>query len=386
MLKRLAKLSKSESFFLFGARGTGKTTLVKELFLDQKTIHLDLLDPKLYLELSLEPASLKQQISANLDISRVIIDEVQKIPALLDVVHQVIESPRKIQFILTGSSARKLKRGGANLLAGRAFVYNLFPLCESELENLFSLEEVLSYGSLPKVFQLKSETDKQEFLRAYTNTYLREEILQEQLIRKLEPFQRFLPIAAQVSGELINFNKISKDVGVASQTIENYFHILEDTLLGFFLPAYHPSIRKQENKSSRFYLFDLGVKRALSNRLEVPLKPGNYEYGKAFEHIVVQELYRLSQYLKKDYRLYHYRTQAGLEVDIVLERPGKKLVLIEIKSTTQIRADHLKHICSIKDDLKADAFCLSQDDTHKLIDGVRCLPWQDGLRELFMNS
>ena len=238
---RLCKLPKSHSFFLFGARGTGKTSLLHECLKGKKTMWIDFLDQKIEDRYARNPGLLFDElVETHRDIEWVIIDEVQRVPQILNTVHRIIENKDwKPPFIaLTGSSARKLKRGGANLLAGRAFVKNLYPLTHLELGEAFDLEQVLNFGSLPKIFSfdgLEDATGPSDFLTSYALTYLKEEVWAEHLIEQIEPFRLFLEIAAQTSGQIINFAKIARDVNVDEKTVKKYFQILEDTLLGFIL-------------------------------------------------------------------------------------------------------------------------------------------------------
>lgn len=260
MYSRLVKLIHKHSFFLFGPRGTGKSTLLKERFPLESTLWLDLLDSKIEEELASDPSRLYTIVKGQPEaITHIVIDEIQKIPKLLDEVHRLIEEKLGKVFILTGSSARKLKRGAANLLAGRAFVYHLFPLSYLELKDSFNLETALHWGSLPKIFLLESSEEREAYLRAYTTTYLKEEIVDEQLIRKLPPFRRFLEVAAQCNGKIVNYANIAKDVGVDEKTIKEYFSILEDTMIGFFLEPFHSSFRKRLVEKPKFYFFDTGV-------------------------------------------------------------------------------------------------------------------------------
>jgi len=383
MISRTVNLPKTQSFFLFGARGTGKTTLIKRRYLDEKCLNIDLLKSKAYTDLSLDPGLLRKQIQAQEDIASVIIDEVQRIPALLDEVHALIEDYPDIQFILTGSSARKLKRGGANLLAGRAQVHHLHPLTSAELDERFDLDSALMWGSLPRLLRLKEKIDRVEFLRAYSTTYLREEVLQEQLVRKLEPFQRFLPIAAQMSGKLLNYASIARDVGVAPATVENYFHILTDTLIGYFLPAYHPSIRKQERTAPKYFLFDTGVMRALAGHLESDIQPGTSYYGELFEQFIVQEVIKQSSYKRRDDRFFFYKADSGLEIDLIISRSTSEDIFIEIKSTERVTESHVRHLNRITEDFPtAKFYCFSQDKTLKQVGNVRCIHWAQGLNEI----
>ncbi len=383
MFKRSIRLPGTSSFFLFGPRGTGKTRLLKEHFSPRRTLTLDLLDPETFQTLSLRPKSLVEQLEALPKTTRwVVIDEVQKLPSLLDVVHQQIEKGR-FKFALTGSSARKLKHGGANLLAGRAFVYHLFPLTARELGRAFSLSSALRWGTLPRLFSLKSDEDKRDYLRGYAHAYLQEEITQEQVVRRLDPFRRFLFIAAQMSGQIVNFAKIAREAGTTVPTVQSYFQILEDTLIGFLLDSFHESVRKRQRENPKFYFFDTGVLRALNNTLSVDLPPHTYAFGVAFEHFVINEIQRLQSYGKKDYRFSYLRTKDGVELDLIIERPGRKRALVEIKSTERLGPEDVRALKRLSPDIpNSEAFCLSRDPVVKTIDGIRCLPWPRGLEEL----
>jgi uncharacterized protein len=382
MVTRIIQFSSKNSFFLFGARGTGKTHLLKERYADTSW-YIDLLNPEEARKYLLQPTLLVQELAARKPKPEwIIIDEVQKAPGLLDLVHQRIETDKQ-KFILCGSSARKLKRGAANLLAGRAFVYNLYPLTAKEIGGQFSLHEALQWGTLPKLLEYTNSDDKKEFLRAYANTYLKEEILQEQIIRNLEPFQRFLPIAAQMAGKVINYSNIALDAGTSVPTIQSYFQILEDTLLGFTLPQFHESIRKRQRSNPKFYFFDSGIQRALSDELNVSINPRTFQYGHFFEHFVINEINRLQSYYRKDYRLSYILTAAGVEIDLIIERPGLKRAAIEIKSTTQVRKGDLRGLLSLGRDIPhCDLYCFSLDPIPKVIEGIHCLPWYAGLEEL----
>ncbi len=380
MVNRIIQFSGKNSFFLFGPRGTGKTHLLKKRYASDGHWYIDLLNPELVRKYLLQPSVLVQELAARKPVPEwVIIDEVQKVPALLDLIHQRIESDKQ-KFILSGSSARKLKRGAANLLAGRAFVYNLYPLTAKEIGDGFDLEEALNWGTLPKLLDLPDKQDKKEYLRAYANTYLREEILQEQIIRNLVPFQRFLSVAAQIAGKVINYSKIALDAGTSGPTIQSYFQILEDTLLGFTLPQFHESIRKRQRSNPKFYFFDSGIQRALSDELNTTMHPRTSHYGHAFEQFVINEINRLQSYYRKDYRLSYVRTGAGVEIDLIIERPGLKRAAVEIKSSSIISKDDLRGLLSLGRDIpNCELFCFSNDPAPKIIEGVHCMPWQEGL-------
>lgn len=383
MVRRTQKLSKNNSLFLFGARGTGKTTLLRELYSNTNPLWIDLLSDKDEDRFGRNPDELSQVLKTG-QYNCVVIDEIQKAPKLLDIVHREIEKYKKIQFVLTGSSARKLKRGSANLLAGRAFTYHLFPLTYDELGDQFDLHSVLEFGSLPKLLDFSHSDEKNEFLRSYVKTYLREEIQVEQLIRKLNPFRDFLEIAAQCNGKIINYSKIARDVGVDDKTIQNYFTILEDTLVGFHLPSFHRSIRKQQRESPKFYLFDTGVTRALSGTLRVDLVPKTYAFGATFEHFIILECFRKNEYLKRDYKFSYLKTKQGVEVDLITERPGEPDLLIEIKSTSKANTEHVAALKNMSKDWDKpfESQLWSLDENEKVIDGVKCLHWRTGLNYL----
>jgi len=385
MYNRVIELPKQHSFFIFGARGTGKSTLLKNHFKQNNSYYIDLLDYEIESELIKNPMMLEYILNKQADnIKWVIIDEVQKIPKILDIVHRIIEQ-KKYLFALTGSSARKLKRGGANLLAGRAFTRNLYSLTHLELKQDFDLYKVLSYGSLPYIFSL-NEAEKKEYLKTYVQTYLKEEIQIEQIVRKIVPFKLFLDLAAQCSGELINYSNIARDINSDASSVISYFEILEDTLIGFNLQPYHTSIRKRQRKNPKFYFFDLGVKRALEKKLDLELHPKTYEFGKLFEHFLVNEIYRLNQYLIKDYSLSYLRTKDNVEIDLILEKVGESIILIEIKSSYLINEKDIISLSTIgKDFNNSKMYCLSLDKTPKLINKVNCLYWQDGLKEIFQD-
>lgn len=381
MFQRLSKLSKTNSFFLFGARGTGKSTLIADRFRGKNCLYLDLLEDRVESRYGGDPDLLLHDVAAG-NYDWVVLDEIQKVPKLLDVVHQIIVQ-KKQKFVLTGSSARKLKRGGGNLLAGRAFLFHLFPLTARELGKVFDLQEVLTWGSLPNIFSHESAEDKKNYLRSYARTYLREEILVEQLVRNVNGFRGFLEVAAQMNGKSINFSKIARDSGVDSKTVTSFFQILEDTLLGFWLPGFHRSVRKAQKLQPKFFIFDLGIQRALEGSLDSAPVPGTSAYGYCFETWLITEIHRMNSYSEKDFRMSHYQTATGQEIDLILSR-GTKDHLIEIKSTNNIDPVEVRHLALLAKAFKgASVFYLSQDKIPSLIDGVRCLHWQDFLEEFF---
>lgn len=384
LLKRSLSLPKDHSLFLFGARNTGKSTLLETEYNPHESILIDLLDSKTEERFSRDPDELYQIVLALPEhIKYVIIDEIQKVPALLDTVHRLMKDTNKY-FILTGSSARKLKHGGANLLAGRAFVFHLFPLTFVELGNDFDLDRALQWGTLPQLLSYQNDIERQEFLHAYAHTYLKEEIWGEHIIRKLDPFRRFLEVAAQNNGKIINFNNIAKDVGVDDKTIRSYYQILEDTLIGFFLDSFHHSFRKRLAQKPKFYFFDTGITRALAHLATVPLAPQTSAYGEAFEHFIILECMRLANYYRLNYRFSYLRTMADAEIDLIVERPGKPLLLIEIKSSKQVKPEDISTFIRLSKDIeKSEAICLCQDQYAKKIAHVLVLPWRQGLEQFF---
>jgi len=383
MFRRCISLPPENSFFLFGARGTGKTTLLHSLFPEGSTLFIDLLDPEEEALFGRTPQELERRISGLPEsIQRVVIDEIQKAPRLLDLVHKLIETT-SLQYVITGSSGRKLRRGASNLLAGRAFVYNLFPLTHREIGDAFDLSAALQWGTLPKVFQYAANEDRRQFLRAYALTYVQEEIRVEQLVRRLDPFRQFLEVAAQTNTRILNYSKIADDVGVDTKTVQSYFTILEDTLVGTLLAPYHASVRKRQRKNPKFYFFDIGAKRALERALTVELREGTYAFGEAFEHFLIVEIMRLSSYAKNDWRFSYLKTEGDAEIDLIIERPGMPKALVEIKSGNRVTERDTLAVNRFYPDLvPAEAFCLSRDPHEKKIGSVWCLPWRTGIARL----
>jgi len=391
MIHRICKLPKSNSFFLFGARGTGKTTLLQDRYdllpaPPDDTLLIDLLDPDQEDLFSRNPNELREQIQAAPDrYRRVIIDEVQKVPKLLDVVHGLIEKHRSIQFVLTGSSARKLKHGGANLLGGRAFSLSLFPFTHRELPTSISLTDILSWGTLPKIFDYSELDDKRRYLRTYCQTYLKQEVQLEQLVRDIVSFREFLDFAAQVNGEIVNYRNIAEKSGVDDKTVARYFEILVDTMIGFFVEPFHESVRVRQSQKPKFYLFDCGVQRFLSHNSDVVLKEGSSEFGKLFEQWILCECVRLNSYLERDFKFYFLRTKDGAELDLIVEKPGRKKILIEIKSTSRVTSEHVSHISSFQRAIEhEEAWVISNEQAARRLDnGVYIFPWKMALERLF---
>lgn len=379
----------TNSFFLFGARGTGKTRLLERLLpVSDRCLWIDLLDDELCRRLITRPQLFEELIPAHFDASCwVVADEIQRAPELLNYVHHLIER-RGIKFALSGSSARTLRRSGANLLGGRAFNNSIFPLTSVELKEDFNLFQVINWGALPLTFALQNSTERREFLRSYVSNYLRQEIKEEQIVRKLEPFIRFLEVAAQHNGKIINSASIGRASGTDVKSILRYYEILEDTLLGFFLDPFHRSVRKIQSAKSKFYLFDLGVKRALQNDLTSELSASSYSFGEAFEHFFILECHRLRNYLRLDERAYYLRTKDDVEIDLILERPQGELYAIEIKSAERVDEVKIRATSELAKKLQPRAtWIVSREPrARRLPNGVEILPWQEALARLYPGS
>ncbi len=389
MYSRYIKFPDSHSFFLFGPRLTGKSTLLSQAFADEEVLFLDLLHPSVHQKYLADPETLMREIEgAKNKYKRIVLDEVQRVPALLDVTHHLMESPsgRHLQFIMSGSSARKLKRSKANLLGGRAWSLELFPLTCEELGKDLILEKALAFGTLPKIYAAQAE-EAQEDLRAYVDTYLSQEIKAEALTRNLGAFIRFLPMAAAESGHIVNASNIGREIGVSYKTVQEYFQILEDTLLGFWLEPFAKTARKRMAKLPKFYFFDMGVLRALKKTLKVPLECSSPEFGELFENFFINEVRRLNSYHRLDLTLSFYRTEAGAEVDLIAQRPGKSWVAMEIKSTQRPSTALCSGLLSFADIMPAaDLILVCRIERPQLFRfgkrTVRAVPWQDCLKML----
>lgn len=384
MIRRILNLSKSNSFFLFGPRGVGKTTLIKKQFETNTSLYIDLLDDEFVDQLMLDFSRFSALIDHPDNISKsVIIDEVQKVPKILNIAHQQIQS-RKRQFILTGSSSRRLKQTGANLLAGRAWIYHLYPLSYLELKPNFDLKRALEWGGLPDAY-LQEPNAAREYLNAYVANYLQKEIQQEQWVRRLEPFRKFLAIAAQMNGKILNKAAMARQAGVDDSTIVNYFEILEDTLLGFYLPAFTRSVRKSQKQSPKFYFIDTGIKRALEKTLTVELLPQTFAWGDAFEHWVILEFIKGAHYRRFDWSFSYLRTKDGVEIDLIVSRPGMPELFVEIKSKSRVDEADAKALETLGHDTNpmAEKWLLSCDPLERLLGSTRALHWQDAIDRLF---
>jgi len=384
MIARIIQLPPKHSFFLFGPRQTGKSTLLNAVFPSSQVLYYDLLKSEEFVRLSSHPYLFREEVMARASHrTHVIVDEVQRLPDLLNEVHFIMEKPKAPFFCLSGSSARKLKRTHANLLAGRAWTYHLYPLTHKELGSRFSLHKALHMGTLPGVYLDEDPESARRTLRAYVDTYLKEEIEAEALTRNLGGFLRFLILASDSNGQIINYSTIARECGVSYQTVKGYFQILEDTLVGFFLQPYARSIRKRLIQHPKFYFFDTGVLRALQKTTSVELQPKTYEYGRAFEHFMILEIMRLASYRELDYRFSFYRTSNQAEVDLIIETPRKEIFAIEIKTSDQPETEALGGLLSFQETCpKAILFCVCLAAHRRKVKNITILPWQEVFQEI----
>ncbi len=371
---QLAPLLAMKSFFLFGPRATGKTTLIRQQLAETATI-IDLLDSRYFLRLSGAPNELESLIAAApADI--IVIDEIQRIPELLNEIHRLIES-QNITFLLTGSSARKLRRGKANLLAGRVWEARMFPLIHREIPD-FNLDRYLRYGGLPPVYL--SDYPEEE-LDAYVNTYLKEEILAEGLIRRLPPFSRFLKTIALANGEMINFTKLANDCQAPPSTVTEYVGLLEDTLVGFLLPPWTESKKRKAIKTGKFYFFDPGITHMLAGT--ETLDRNSNLYGKSFEQFICMELRAYLSYRRKKLPLTYWRSKNGHEVDFLL---GTKTA-VEVKASKKISRNDFKGLKYLgEENVFQNLLLISQDPLSTLTNNILTLPWQKFLSDLWKDK
>ena len=375
--KRLIHLDFSDckGLFLFGPRQTGKSYWLRKKF--PRSLYYDLLKSDLFFKLHRSPHLLREELLAQKASKPVIIDEIQKIPHLLDEVHHLMEN-HNLFFILTGSSARKLKRGGSNLLGGRALHKQLFPLVSKEIPH-FDMSKILQYGSLPSIYPSKKP---KALLKSYVKTYLKEEIQAEGLIRQLQPFSMFLEIAAKTNTQLINYSNIAGDVGVSSKTIKEYYLILEDTFMGSLLPPYKKTLKRQSVSMHKFYFFDIGAVNALTDRWN--LRENSTEFGFCFEHFIFNEIKAYLNYTDDDRRIYFWRSKNHQKVDFIV---GDNLA-VEVKSTTQVQKKDLKGLKALCEEKKFKyKIVVSLENTPRLTkENILILPYKKFLKKLWNNE
>ncbi len=372
-LLHLEEVLRHRSAFLFGARQTGKSTLLRDRFPD--ATFFDLLEADTFRELSARPEYIRQTLPE--DARLVIVDEVQKLPSLLDEVHLMIERNKDLRFILTGSSARSLKRGAANMLAGRAWVARLHPLVFAEI-GPGRLMERLNRGSLPAVLDSPAPA---EDLRAYVGTYLQEEIRAEGFARSIEGFSRFLTVAGTCNGEQVNYTAVGSDAGVPPRTVREYFQILEDTMLGHQLPAYQKTVKRKPVATSKFFFFDVGVANVLLKRSEI--QPGAETFGRALEHLLFLELRARLDYERIDQPLCYWRSRSRLEVDFVV---GDHLA-IEVKSKARVTRRDLSGLRALSEEIPLERKIVVCTEPRRRREGdVEILPVEDFLADLWQGK
>jgi len=365
----LPGLLKLNSFFLFGPRGTGKSFWIRRSLPGVKLF--DLLDADVYGRLLRRPRQLGEEVSAQERL--VVIDEIQKLPALLDEVHRLIET-RGIKFLLTGSSARKLRHSGANLLAGRAWEAGFYPLCSREIPD-FDLLRYFNRGGLPRAWLSQAPAEE---LKNYSRLYLSEEIKAEALTRRIDNFVRFLDVMALQNGKELHYANISSDSGVPARTVENYLQILKDTMVGFEVLPFLAARRRKAVTRSKFYFFDVGVANELARRGEV--LPGSAAFGECFEHWLMMEMRAYLGINRRGEPMQYWRTKTGLEVDLIV---GDKLAL-EFKAVPQVLDRHLKGLKALREEgVVKDFAVVSLDPVARQVDGIKIYPWKEFIKALW---
>jgi predicted AAA+ superfamily ATPase len=365
----------SDHFFLLGPRGTGKTWLTQRLF--PKAFRVDLLDPETLRSLSARPERLRELIGARPEAAQVVIDEVQKLPELLEVVHLLIEDKLGVQFIFTGSSARKLRRGGVNLLGGRAAQKTLYPFMAAELGPKFNLKDALRLGMLPIVRGGKSP---EEILRAYSGLYLREEVQMEGLVRNIGNFSRFLEAISFSQGTVLNLANVARECHVNRKTVEGYLEILEDLLLAFRVPVFTRRAQRELAVHPKFFFFDVGVFRA--NRPTGPLDAPSEIDGAALESLVAQHLRAWCDYSGGNHKLHYWQTRSKVEVDFVVYGEGG-LYALEVKNSARVRPEDLRGLKNFGEDFpESRRWLLYRGKERLLCDDILCVPCEEFLLQL----
>lgn len=358
------------SFFLFGPRGTGKSMWLKKTF--PQSIYLDFLSPEVFRDFMSAPERLEALTDGNPKQKDIIIDEVQKIPEVLNVVHRMIEKDKKLRFILTGSSSRKLKRSGIDLLGGRAVVKTLHPFMACELGKDFSMEKALEQGLLPLVW---GSADSRDALNAYIGLYLREEVKMEGYVRNIGGFTRFLEALSFSHGSILNLTGIARECAVERKTVEGYLSVLEDLLLAFRLPIFSKKAKRHIIQHPKFYYFDTGVYHTL--RPKGPLDSPQDALGAALEGLVAQHLRAFQAYSEEKIDLYYWRTKSGVEVDFIIYGQ-KSFFAIEVKNSKKVHSSDLTGLLSFKEDYpQVTPVMLYRGSQRLRIKGVLCIPCQE---------
>lgn len=374
MYKRKLKIEQEngDSYFLWGARQTGKTTWLTTEYPNCR--YYDLLRPTEFERLLRNPELLSQELDGFGEGDIVVIDEIQKLPLLLDEVHYLIQR-KGIQFVLSGSSARKLKRVGTNLLGGRASLEQMFPLVSAEIPD-FDIMRAVNNGMIPRHYAVSNPTQR---LRGYIGVYLNEEIREEALARNLSTFARFLEVAAQCDGEVLVYKNVAQDCGIDHRTVKEYFAILQDTLVGYLIPGFTSSKKRRAIAAPKFYFFDVGITNYLLRRSNMAL--GTDAFGHAFEHFIIQELIAYIGYNHLCEQLSYWRTATGYEVDAVV---GDGRVAIEIKAVEEAKSRHTKGLNAFSEDYpEAKLYMVTFDKYRRTLNGVSVVPAMEFLTSLW---
>ena len=374
MYKRILKLEETQddSTFLWGARQVGKSTLLETLFPAAR--YYDLLKSDEFERFFRRPALLREELINSNHQDLVIIDEIQKIPQLLDEVHWLMKN-RQTRFILCGSSARKLMRYGANLLGGRALRTVMYPLVSAEIPD-FDLMRAINNGMIPRHYTI---ANPQRRLQAYIGDYLNEEIRAEAISRNLTLFTRFLEIAAQSNGEMIVYNNIAQDCGISSPTVKEYFNILEQTMIGYLIPGFSATPKRKTIAAPKFYFFDVGIVNYLLKRRNI--KQGTEVFGHAFEQLIMQEIIAYLGYSLSTEKISYWRTTGGYEVDCII---GQGKVAIEFKSSDEVKSRHTKGLKAFQEDYpQAKAIIVSMDKYRRGLNGIEIVPATEFLSDLW---
>lgn len=361
-----------EGMFLFGARQVGKSTLLKERF--PHAIYYDLLKSNVRRRLKRNPETFREALASKPAGTLVIVDEIQKVPDLLDEVHWLMVN-KGLFFILSGSSDRKLKRSGANTLGGRAEPRTLFPLVWPEVDD-FEIDRAVQNGMIPRHYMVADATDR---IEGYVDVYLKEEIQEEALVQDIDVFSRFMEVAAISDGEMINYENIASDCGIAAKTVKAYFQILKDTLIGYEIPAYRKVIKRRLVQAPRFYYFDVGLTNYLLGRNS--LKRGTVDYGHAFEHYVIQEIIAYKGYSRSREIISYWHTYTHIEVDVII---GDAKVAVEIKSCEEVKTKHKSGLKAFKEEHPdARLILVSLDPISRIFDDIELIYVTDFFRMLW---